>query len=131
LSTIFSQYFQSKQYITTFSHIYLLSPYFLIHAIIVHTILFHDYTTFTKIANKLPTVHYCLFILQFQHPNWEIYVPCSNITRERHYGCSIVRHEPTIMDAIRENIEVFRIFEEAGWMTYLERLNGFNGGMAL
>ena len=46
-------------------------------------------------------------------------------------GGSIVRHEPAIMDAIRQNIEVFRIFEEAGWMTYLERLNGFNGGMAL
>ena len=35
------------------------------------------------------------------------------------------------MNAIRQNIEVFRIFEEAGWMTYLQRLNGFNGGMAL
>ena len=46
-------------------------------------------------------------------------------------GDSIVRHEPAIMDAIRQNIEVFRIFEEAGWMTYLERLNGFNGGMEL
>ena len=46
-------------------------------------------------------------------------------------GGSIVRHEPTMMDAIRQNIEVFRIFEEAGWMTYLERLNGFNGGMEL
>ena len=46
-------------------------------------------------------------------------------------GVGIVQHEPTIMDAIHQNIEVFRIFEEAGWMTYLERLNGFNGGMAL
>ena len=46
-------------------------------------------------------------------------------------GGSIVRHEPAIMDAIHQNIEVFRIFEEAHWMTYLEGLKGFNGGTTL
>ena len=46
-------------------------------------------------------------------------------------GGSTVRHEPEIMDSIRQNIEVFRIFEEASWMTYLERLNGFNGETTL
>ena len=42
-----------------------------------------------------------------------------------------VRHDTINMDTLHGNIEFFVIFEEAGWIDYFERLNGFHEEMML
>ena len=38
----------------------------------------------------------------------------------------LVRYEPKNLDTLRENREVFAIFQEVGWIEYFQRLNGFH-----
>ena len=46
-------------------------------------------------------------------------------------GDFVVRHEPAMIDVLRQSIQLFEIFKELGWMEYFERLNGLHGEMAL
>ena len=36
------------------------------------------------------------------------------------------RNEPTTTQKLRRNVEVFSIFEAAGWTEFLQHLNGFH-----
>ena len=40
-------------------------------------------------------------------------------------------HEPPNTQALRNNAEVFAIFEAAGWIEFFQRLNGFHHETAL
>ena len=46
-------------------------------------------------------------------------------------GGFVVRHDPKTKNALCQNVEVFRIFEEVGWTTYFERLTGFGEAIVL
>jgi hypothetical protein len=46
-------------------------------------------------------------------------------------GGYAVRHEPVTLDALRRCPEVYRIFEDAGWVAYFERLDGFDSDISL
>ena len=40
-----------------------------------------------------------------------------------------VRYEPKNLDVVCENREDFAIFREAGWIKYIQRINGFHEEM--
>jgi hypothetical protein len=46
-------------------------------------------------------------------------------------GGFAVCHEPITLDTLRRLPKVYRIFEDAGWVAYFERLEGFDNDIAL
>ena len=41
-------------------------------------------------------------------------------------GGPTIRHEPDSIDLLELHLEVYQIFQRAGWVDYLKRLQGFN-----
>jgi hypothetical protein len=46
-------------------------------------------------------------------------------------GGFAVRHEPVTLDALHRHPEVYKIFEDAGWVAYFEWLDGFDSDISL
>jgi hypothetical protein len=46
-------------------------------------------------------------------------------------GGSIIRHEPETITPLQKNERVYHIFQDEGWVTYLEKLKGFDADIAL
>jgi hypothetical protein len=46
-------------------------------------------------------------------------------------GGFVVRHEQVTLDALRWRPEVYKIFEDAGWIAYFKQLEGFDSDIAL
>ena len=46
-------------------------------------------------------------------------------------GGELVRHEPSKVSMMRQNLEVLEVFMAAGWLQYFEKLQGYNNFVAL
>jgi len=50
---------------------------------------------------------------------------------QRSMGGSIVRHEPITLAQLQQNREAYQVFQNAGWIVYFEKLQGFDPEIAL
>jgi hypothetical protein len=46
-------------------------------------------------------------------------------------GGFVVLHELVTLDTLRRHPKVYKIFEDAGWVAYFERLDEFDSDIAL
>lgn len=46
-------------------------------------------------------------------------------------GGLAVQHEPENTTSVRSNPMVWQVFVDAGWDTYFDRLQGFDGGITM